>query len=125
MKPLLARLLSVAALVLLAACNFSLPTVASAVVEHHSSNNPVSKVELNQSQINLLSGWFAKHPSGWSSSVASYVPTLVVRAKHSNGEVSVVNILGNLVVVYNSTGQFTQQFPEQDLATLRSILGAR
>lgn len=124
MKSLFERLIALTALLLLAACNFTLSPVASAVVEQHSMGNPISKVELSQSQVNALSGWFAQHLSGWSSSVVSYAPTLLVRAKHSTGEVSVVNILGNSVVVYNNSGQFTQTFPEADLASLRSTLGA-
>lgn len=125
MKPLLARLIAATALLLLAACNFTLPPISSALVEHRSSGSPISKVELNQSQANALMGWFSQHSSGWSSSVVSYAPALVVRVKHFNGEVSVVNILGNSVIVYNNSGQFTQQFAESDLSALRGILGAR
>lgn len=125
MKPLLARLIAATALLLLTACNFTIPPISSALVEHHSSGNPISKIELNQSQANALSVWFSQHSSGWSSSVVSYVPALVVRIKHSNGEISVVNILGNSVVVYNNSGQFAQQFSESDLSALRGILGAR
>lgn len=112
-------------LLLLVACNFALPPLSSAVVERHSSGKQVASVELNQAQLTALSAWFAQRSSGWSSSVVSYVPALVVRAKHSNGEVSVVNVLGATVIVYNSSGQFTQQFAEPDLAALNNILGAR
>ena len=115
MKSFLARLIVSSILLLLAACNFSLPPVSSAVVEQSSSGKQIPKVELTQSQINAFSGWFAQHSSGWSSSVVSYVPTLVVRAKHSNGEASVVNVLGNSVVVYNNAGQFIQQFSEPEI----------
>jgi hypothetical protein len=125
MKSPLPQLIAATALLLLAACNFTLPPISSAVMEHHSSGSPIYKVELNQSQANALSGWFSQHSSGWSSSVVSYVPALVVRVKHSNGDISAVNIFGNYVVVYNSSGQFTQQFAESDLSGLRRILEAR
>lgn len=111
-------------LLVLAGCKFTLPEVASATVERYQSGSTLQSRSLNSSQIHALSRWFSKHETGWSSSVVSYVPTIEVRVKHSNGDVSVVNILSGIVVVYNSSGQYEQRFSQTDLAEILSILGA-
>jgi hypothetical protein len=124
MKVILARTFAICIFIVLSGCTFTLPPVTTASVERHQNGQPLQAFELKATQIQTLSGWFTQHTSGWSSSVVSYVPALVVRAKHANGEVSVINVLSKSVVIYNSTVQYEQQFKETDLTALRSILVA-
>jgi hypothetical protein len=107
----------------LAGCKLTLPQVTSATVERYQSGEPLQQIPLSSNQLSALSGWFSQHDSGWSSSVVSYVPTLIVRAKHNDGDVSVINVLSRMVVIYNRSGQYEKQISQTDLATLRSILG--
>lgn len=122
MIPLIARFIAIATLLILAGCKLTLPQVTSATIERYQSGQAMQPTELNNNQIQALSGWFSSHNSGWSSNVASYVPTLIVRAKHSNGDTSVINVLPSMVVVYNRTGQYVQQFSQSDLAAIHSIV---
>lgn len=106
----------------LAGCKFTLPQVSSAAIEQYSTGQTLHAKELNPNQVHALSNWFSQHSSGWSSSVASYAPSLLVRAKHADGNVSVINIMSNMVVVYNRSGQYQQQFTQNELAVIRRIL---
>lgn len=108
--------------VFLAGCKFNLQQVSSATVEPSSSERLLQAKELSPNQVRALSTWFSQHNTGWSSSVASYVPMLLIRAKHTDGDTSVINIMSNMVVVYNRTGQYQQQFTPSELAQMRRIL---
>ena len=55
----------------------------------------------------------------------SYVPTLLIRAKHTDGDTSVINIMSNMVVVNNRSGQYQQQFTPSELAEMRRIVEAQ
>jgi hypothetical protein len=109
----------------LAGCKFSLPQVSSATIEQYQTGRPLQAKELTPNQVRALSDWFSQHSSGWSSSVASYVPTLLVHAKHTDGDTSVINIMSNMVVVYNRSGQYQQQFTPSALAEIRRIVEAQ
>ncbi|HEY6093686.1 MAG TPA: hypothetical protein VIU93_01915 [Gallionellaceae bacterium] len=109
-------------LLVLAGCKLAFPQVTSATVERYQSGGTLQAVPLNSDQIHALSDWFSQHGSGWSSTVATYVPTLIVRAKHANGDISEINVLSGMVVVNNHSGQFQQHFSQTDLAAIRSIL---
>jgi hypothetical protein len=53
----------------------------------------------------------------------SYVPAEMVRVKHSDGDLSVVNVMPKQVVVYNRSGQYVQQFSGGEIASLRRVTG--
>jgi hypothetical protein len=112
-------------LLVLTGCKFTLPQVTSATVEPYQSSGALVPSKLNGNQLKKLTEWFSQHDSGWSSSVASYVPILVVRANHSDGDVSVINVLSDSVVVNNRSGQYTRQFSQSDLVIMRSILSVQ
>lgn len=107
---------------LLAGCKFTLSQVSAATVEQYQPGRPLQAKELTPNQVRALSAWFSQHDSGWSSSVVSYVPMLVVRAKHADGDTSVINIMSYTVVVYNRSGQYQQQFSQNELAAIQHIL---
>lgn len=108
----------------LAGCQFSLPPVVSATVERYQTGGLQRSTELNDGQMQALSTWFTQHGSGWSSSVASYVPNLLIRARHTNGDTSVINIMSGLVVIYNLSGQYEQRFPQSEMAAIQRVLEA-
>lgn len=109
----------------LAGCKFTLPQVSSATLEQYGTGYPLQEKVLTPNQVRTLSAWFSQHGSGWSSSVVSYVPTLLIRAKHTDGDTSVINIMSNMVVVYNRSGQYQQQFTPSELAEMRRIVEAQ
>ena len=49
--------------------------------------------------------------------------SLEVRLTHASGETSVVNIMETKVIIYNSGGQFEQQFAASSLVNLLAIIG--
>jgi hypothetical protein len=109
----------------LAGCKFTLPPVNSATLEQYGTARPFQAIELTPIQVRALTDWFSLHGSGWSSSVVSYAPTLFVRAKHTDGGLSVINIMSNMVVVYNRSGQYQQKFTPSELAEIRHIVGTQ
>ncbi|WP_374340020.1 hypothetical protein [Methyloversatilis sp.] len=122
MFPLIRKLLIVFAAVMLCGCDFNLPPAVSANIEHHQSEKTTS-VELSAAQLQQLISWFSSHRSGWSSSHASYAPVSLVRVRHANGDVSVVNIMKSMIVVYNQSGQYTQNFSGEEINALRRAVG--
>ena len=86
---------------------------------------PLQANELSQDQVRALFTWFAQHDSGWSSSVVTYAPTLLVLAKHTDGDTSVINIRSGMVVVYNRGDQFQQQFTQNELAAIHRIVAGQ
>jgi hypothetical protein len=50
-------------------------------------------------------------------------PSACCSRKHSDGATTVINVLPNMVVVYNKSGQFSQQIEAQELKALREALG--
>ncbi|MCV2351119.1 hypothetical protein [Paucibacter sp. Y2R2-4] len=123
MKVALARLVAFALLALLAGCSFKLDPITNVRVESHRDGMAVQEHDLSEGRVRELSTWFSQHQSGWSRSTASYVPVFVARAKHSDGATTVINVLSNIVVVYNKSGQFSQQIEAQELKALREALG--
>ena len=109
---------------LLAGCKFSLPDVTSATVTRYVSGNPGPQTELTPSQRAAIATWFKEHKSGWSSSFASYVPQLEVRATHENGTQSVINVIDSKVVVKGAFGQYERNSGKPALAALRAAIGA-
>lgn len=108
----------------LAACKMVLAPPVSGIVESHAVAGTMDQpTELTATQLEAFSAWFSQHSSGWSSSPASYLPTLVVRIKHSNGDSSVVNVLVDSVVVNNREGQYVHQFSTAELSALRRTVG--
>ena len=116
------KLLIILTAVLLCGCEFNLPPAISADIEIFRIDK-TTRVELSASQFQLLIAWFSSHRSGWSSSQVSYVPVSLVRVRHVNGDVSVVNVMKSMVVVYNRSGQFTQNFSGEDINALRRAVG--
>lgn len=106
----------------LTGCELTLQQVSSATLEHYEKGLALQAKELSQNQVRALSDWFSQHGSGWSLSVVSYVPALLVRAKHTDGETSTINIMTNLVVVNNRGRQYQQLFTPSELAEMRRIV---
>jgi hypothetical protein len=50
---------------------------------------------------------------------------LLVRAKHTDGDTSVINIMSGMVVIYNRSGQYQQQFRQSELAAIQRIVEAQ
>lgn len=124
MRASLTRTIALAAFLafFLAGCEFTLPQVSSVTIEQYGTGRPLHTRELSPNQVRALTDWFSLHDTGWSSSVVSYVPTLQIRAKHPDGDTSVINIMSNMVVVYNRSGQYQQQFTPSELAEIRRIV---
>ncbi len=123
MHPLFTRIaLALAIALVLSACKFVLPATISATTESLDPKGIPYPVELTKDQISALTSWFSLHQSGWTPSPASYVPGLQVHVKHTNGDVTNINILQNVIVVNNSNGQYVYHPPADDLSALRSIL---
>lgn len=106
----------------------TLPPVRSAAVVEHSaeriSQEPAPSRSLTSQQIKDVSSWFLQHGEGWSSSVASYVPSLEIRLEHKD-DVSVVNILSSMVVVNNHSGQFVRKASLEDIRKLKAAIGVK
>ena len=109
---------------LLFACKFVLSPITSGYLEIYGSGAPVQKTRLTEAQLSVLSDFFRDHQSGWSSSPASFVPAVLVRVTHKNGDVSTINLLRSMLVISNQEGQYVTQLPAEDMAKLRTILGA-
>lgn len=106
----------------LAACHFSLSEVASATVDMHGGRRTSETRELTSIQVRALGKWFDERKSGWSSSSASYVPGLIVRAKHRNGQESAINFLPGMVVVNSEGNQIVRKLDQSELAEIKRIL---
>lgn len=103
----------------LTACRLELVPPTSGSVEVKNSSFGVQQTVLSGNQLSAVSKWFSQRATGWSSSSASYVPNLVIRVNHSDGDTSVINVLAPLVVVYNKHGQYVQQFSSEAIDALR------
>ena len=103
-------------------CKHTLPPVISATVQQNSRGNIHPDVTLNHNQVQKLSAWFSQHDAGWSSSVISYAPYLLIRAKHKNEDTSSINIMPNIIVIYNKHGQFSLNLKPGELTELKGIL---
>lgn len=123
----IARLLGTAFLVAtLSACTLEMPGSIGATAEQHTNGAPIKTWTLTETQATTLTNWFKQYPTGWSPSYASYVPRLLVRLRHPNGEESSVNVLSpGLVVVASTDGrQFSQSFEAKTVEQLVAIIGA-
>ncbi len=114
--------LSVLLLLSLAGCKLALSQVSSATLEQYGAGRLLQARELTPSQVHALSDWFSRHETGWSSSFVSYVPALVVRARHADGDTSVVDIDSTMLIVYNRSGQYQQHFTPDELAEVLRIV---
>lgn len=122
MRRFFAHLVLAFRLLSLAACKFMLPLPVSATLSQYKSGSYSQPVELSSKQLGALSEWFSQHKSGWKPSLVTYVPCTIIRIRHNNSDTTVVNIRGNHLVVYNQEGQYTQQFSQEDIDALFSIL---
>lgn len=123
MRLRLARYALLALALFLGGCKFVLPAPTSVTVEVYGTGGTLRQTKLTKGQVQALTNWFSSHQAGWSSSYASYAPTYLVRVAHSNGDVTVINILPTVVVVYNRDGQYVQQFEARELSALRNNVG--
>jgi len=79
---------------------------------------------LDQVQLASLSRWFADRSYGWSHSIVPYGPHLVIALEHFDGSISSVDIFQTLVIVATQAGQLQQRFSSEEIALLRTQLGA-
>lgn len=107
---------------LLAGCDFDLANIASAKAEWHENGESTKPVELDTEAIELLVNWFRQRRSGWSTSIVSYVPAVLIRVEHIDGSRSVVNVLGNLLVVYGPNGQTARPISAVERQQLLALL---
>jgi hypothetical protein len=125
MKSIAWRFVEVFLVLSLSACTLEAPNLIGATAEQYASGAPIKTWALTETQAKALSDWFKQHPSGWSPSYASYVPRLLVRLKHANGNESSVNVMSHgLVVVGSADGQFTQSFDSKAVEQLVASIGA-
>lgn len=103
------------------ACSFDLSSPVTGRVELHSTFTKAISKELSVTQLREISAWFSQRQSGWKPSWASYFPSLIIRIQHGDGDVTVINVLEDVVVVYNRNGQYSQQFSTTELAALRGM----
>ena len=103
------RPLSLTLAVLLSACQATVPAIQTAEVQVHNKTQNLENYPLSSEQVSELNAWLQARRNGWSTSVASYAPKLIVRAKHSDGTESVVNVLDASVVVYSTSPTLTKQ----------------
>lgn len=114
--------LTVAAALILAGCTLELPAAVSGTAQPHGSLNP-SSISLSSAQLEGVSSWFSQHSSGWSHSVASYVPVYEVTLTLANGKTAYVNIMQTQVVVTYEKSQYVHAFPKSELERLGRLLG--
>ena len=107
----------------IAGCKFEISPPIAGTVESYTLGAQVRQVDLTHDQLSALDEWFVQHRTGWSSSSASYVPVVIVRVRHADSTVSVINVLSTMVVVNSHDGQYVQQLPPDELAALRRIIG--
>ena len=105
----LPNLLSLVLALLLSGCQTTVPEIRTAEVQAHSKSPTPATYSLTSQQVAELNVWFVARRGGWSTSPASYVPKLVVRAKHSDGTESVVNILDTSLVINSTSPSITNQ----------------
>ena len=114
--------LAALAIGVLSACQLDVPEVESAVLEVKGPSGDRQEYALSARQIEDLSAWLGAHRDGWSDSMASYVPSVLVRAKHSDGSESVMNVLASVVVIYSTHPQMPRQATRKHLPAERSAL---
>ena len=67
----------------------------------------------DSAQYKALSSWLSEHQGGWQSSLASYVPSVVVTGKGFN-----LNFINSAAVLNYAGNQFTHQVSPSDYAFL-------
>ncbi len=114
---------TVAAALISAGCTLKFPAAVSGTAQPHGSLNPLSTSQLSSAQLEGVSSWFSQHSSGWSHSVASYVPVFEVTLTLANGKTAYVNVMQTQVVVNYEKSQYVQSFPKSELESLGRLLG--
>ena len=108
---------------LLAACSPNVPTAKRGSVETYQNGSMVSSRALVEPQARAVTAWFKSNSSGWSRTVESEPPALMIRVQHSNRETTLINLSGTTVVVTNSSGQFKKVLTPAGAAELRALAG--
>jgi hypothetical protein len=97
------------------------PFVSGSVVER--TRDGSHEFNLSPAQLDLIHTWLASHPSGWSYSPASYVPSTEISVQHRDGNSSKINVFPSGFVVLNShSSQFVRQSTQAEISVLFSAL---
>jgi hypothetical protein len=83
----------------------------------------ISSRTLVEAEARAVTAWFKANDSGWSRSLGSVTPALMIRVQHSNRETTVINLSGTTVTVTNSSGQFQKTLSPAGAAGLRALAG--
>ena len=103
-------------------CNLDVPSVESASYAAYESGVPDRPTPLSSAQIHQFSAWLSSHRWGWSQSVVSHAPTLLVQLKHANGDSSTVNIRPAKLIVYGSFGQYEKSLTEAEYVNIIRLI---
>jgi hypothetical protein len=83
----------------------------------------VSSRVLVETEARAVTAWLKSNDSGWSRSLGSEAPALLIRVQHSNRETTLINLAGTTVTVTNSSGQFKKELTPAEAARLRELAG--
>ena len=108
---------------LFGACSPNVATAKRGSVETFQDGRMISSRPLVEKEAQAVTAWFKTNGSGWSRTMASPAPTLMIRVKHSNFEITVINVSGTTVVVTPASGQFRKDLTPAEAAQLRELAG--
>ena len=116
------------------ACRGNIPPILSGDISFRDHDGINRQRVLTQEQLHLLSGWFEEHKSGWKMNLkADQIPDVICRLKLADGQSSslllfylrkertwsrTVNLCG-----FDPRDCVVQLFSDQDVSTLRQVLG--
>jgi len=67
--------------------------------------------------------WLSNHRSGWSRSIVTYAPKILITMTSENGKISVIEVWPNRISIYARFGNYGKKLTNQDYSEIISILG--
>lgn len=107
----------------LAACNVEIPALQSATYIEYVKGSPSTPVVLSAAQVQRLSTWLASHRSGWSRSIVSYVPKVLIQMRHVDGTVSSLSVFSRKAIADGSFGSYERELTESEGLEIIGLLG--
>lgn len=116
---ILSLLLACAAL---AGCDLDVPAMESASYEIYEKGSSSAPVELPPAQVQQLSAWLSTHRSGWSRTLVTHAPRVLLSARHADGETSGLNIWPSQVVASGRFGQYLRNLTPSEYAAIMTLV---
>ncbi len=108
--------------ILLTGCSLNVPNIDTATVRGSSAVGIAEARALDRQQVRELKDWLARHDTGWSRSMGSYAPMIVIQARSVDGAVSSLYINQNVVAVSTGDRQDVRTLTAAEYAEIRGIL---